>query len=130
MNPTEQQERHASLIKLDKRIDTLAESVDAEVSEQMQKVRELVARLISVEHEDRIHVMRADRLMTDRNNLAIVALNFYVSQFCAMNLRERLRWLVLGRMPVHIADFTRDPEATVLGFPERASAAEETSDTA
>jgi hypothetical protein len=114
MNPSEQHERRTQLEKVDQRIDTLAEAVDAEVTEQMQKTRELVARLIAAEHEDRVSVMRADRLMAGRNRLAIVALNFYTSQFFAMNLRERFRWLVLGRMPAHISEFTEDPESVVL----------------
>jgi hypothetical protein len=114
MNPSEQRERHTQLEKVDQRIDTLAEAVDAEVTEQTQKIRELVARLIAAEHEDRISAMRADRLMTGRNRLAIVALNFYTSQFFAMTLQERFRWLVLGRVPPHISEFTDDPEAAVL----------------
>ena len=120
MNPTEQDGRVG--LVTDRPIDTLA----TDVRDQMQQMRELIARLISAEHEDWVKVLRADRLMTDRNHLATVALNFYVAQFCAMNFRERLRWLMLGRMPAHIAEFTRDPEGALLAFPEHLGAEEST----
>lgn len=117
MNPTEQHGRHESLVKLDQRIDTLAAAVDDEVRERMQELRQLIARLIATEHEERVTALHVEGRITERHDLAIIALNFYTSQFLAMNLRERARWFLLGRLPRHIAEFTTDPEAAILPDP-------------
>lgn len=119
MNPAEQHERRSSIDRLDQRIDALAEAVDAEVVERMHEMRQLIARLIATEHAERIATQQANDHITDRNNLAIVALTFYTSQFFTMTLPERLRWLLLGRLPEHIAEFGADPDAVI--FPERRS---------
>jgi hypothetical protein len=122
MNPTEQHDRRSSIARLDERIDTLAAAVDDEVRDRMQELRELIARLIATEHHERVAASQVDGRITERHDLAIIALNFYTSQFLAMTLRERMRWFVLGRLPRHISEFTTDPEATIFGNSEPAIA--------
>jgi predicted Zn-dependent peptidase len=106
---------------LDRRLEDLGVSVGGDVREQLQEMRELIARLFAAEHADWVKHRRADRLMSDRNNIAIIAVNFYASQFCLMTFRERVDWILSGRLPERIAEFTRDPEAAVLRLPDQSS---------
>lgn len=115
MNPQEQRDRHVAVARLDDRIDALAAAVDAEVTERTTELRHLIARLIAAEHVERCAAQQTTDQDTDRLSLAVVALNFYASQFLTMTLAERARWFVLGRLPGHIAEFANDPEASILG---------------
>lgn len=62
--------------------------------------------------EHLIHLAAYGRV--SQNTRSIVTLNFYASQFLQMNLRERVRWMLLGRLPDHLAEFVEDPEGAVL----------------
>jgi hypothetical protein len=125
MNPDEQHDRHRNLGRINQRIDTLAEAVDAEVAEQFQEMRCLIARLLTAEHAERLTAEQQNQMLhlaayatTARNTRSIVTLNFYASQFLQMNLRERLRWTFLGTLPEHLSEFAADPEAALLSEPE------------
>jgi hypothetical protein len=121
MNPTEQAGRHTAIGRVNERIDTLAAAVDSEVAEQSQALRQLIARLLKAEHTERVNeqlALRAVQLDASdaltRNATNIVAINFYLSQFIAMTFRERLRWMVLGRLPAQFSDFADDPESILF----------------
>lgn len=137
MNPQQQQDRHTAISAVHDRIDTLAGAVDAEVAERVQEMRLLVTRLLSAEHADRLSAEQRTQLIQlavygklSRNMRSIVTLNFYASQFLQMNLRERVRWMLLGRLPEHLAEFAEDPEAVLLSEPlsEASESASETSE--
>jgi hypothetical protein len=123
MNPTEQLDRQTAITRVNKRIDDLAAAVDAEVAEQSQSLRKLVSRLLTAERSDRLiehrslrtlHLEAGDQIT--RNAANIVAVNFYLAQFLAMNLRERVRWITLGRLPDEFFEFAKDPESIL--FPD------------
>lgn len=124
MNPQEQRARHVSLERINQRIDTLAAVVDDEVAQQIHEIRLLIARVMTAEHAERQAADQEIKLCqiaayanTSRNIRSIVTLNFYASQFLQMNLRERVRWMFLGRLPKHLAEFAEDPEAALLSEP-------------
>jgi hypothetical protein len=121
MNPTEQADRHTAVGKVNERIDTLAAAVDAEVAEQSQTLRKLIERLLTAERAERVNEQLALRAMQldasdvlTRNAANIVTVNFYLSQFVAMNFLERLRWMVLGRLPAQFFEFAADPESILF----------------
>jgi hypothetical protein len=124
MNPTEQHDRHTEITRLDKRIDTLAACVDDEVAERVAEIRQLVTRLTATDRADRVKANDAlwERVAqldekTTRNAFNVVTVNFYLSQFAGLTLAERLRWVLLGKLPEQFHDFTSDPEAVL--FPDQ-----------
>jgi hypothetical protein len=124
MNPTEQLDRQTAIKKVNDRIDHLAAAVDAEVAEQFQNIRELISRLLTAERGDRLVDQRSARALQleageqiNLNAANIVTVNFYLAQFLAMNLRERIRWVALGRLPEHFLNFQDDPESILFPDP-------------
>lgn len=68
--------------------------------------------LVDVQHRQLIDL--AAYAGTARNTRALVHLNFYTSQFLQMTLCERVRWMLLGALPAHLAEYADDPEAMML----------------
>jgi hypothetical protein len=51
------------------------------------------------------------------NAANVVTVNYFLSQFLTLPLRDRLRWLLLGKLPEDFADLVADPESVL--FPDR-----------
>lgn len=127
MNPTEQHERQTAVTRLDKRIDDLAAAVDEEVAERLTQLRTLITRLTATDRAERLVEEQASRRLlaelaesNTRNAANIIAVNYYLSQLVAMGFVERLRWLLLGRLPEHFLDFATDPESVLFPDPNDA----------
>lgn len=106
MNAEDQRVRHLAIERVNRRVDDLAAAVDDEVRERVQEIRELIARLFTAEHTERLSVERGlelreieARKTLDAQAMTLYSLGLRVTSFQKLSFWDRVRWFVLGRVP-------------------------------